>query len=72
MKLSVSLPDYDVEVLDRFAEERGTSRSAALRHAVRLLREEELGDQYEQAWAESGVNAPPEDWGTDLDADRTA
>jgi Arc/MetJ-type ribon-helix-helix transcriptional regulator len=51
MKLSVSLPDEDVEYLDTYAETQGLeSRSAALRKAVRLLRASELGAAYEDAW----------------------
>ena len=53
MKVSVSLPDDDVEFLDRYAVSQGIpSRSAALHRAVRLLRATELGPAYEQAWAE--------------------
>jgi Arc/MetJ-type ribon-helix-helix transcriptional regulator len=53
MKLSVSLPDDDVEFLDRYASARGIeSRSAAVHRAVRLLRSSELGAAYEDAWAE--------------------
>jgi Arc/MetJ-type ribon-helix-helix transcriptional regulator len=53
MKVSVSLPDEDVEFLDRYAASQGfSSRSAALQRAVRLLRATELGPAYEQAWAE--------------------
>jgi len=53
MKLSVSLPDEDVEYLDAYAETQGLeSRSAALRKAVRLLRASELGAAYEDAWTE--------------------
>jgi Arc/MetJ-type ribon-helix-helix transcriptional regulator len=52
VKLSVSLPDDDVAFLDRYAERRGmASRSAALRRAVELLRAEELGPAYADAWA---------------------
>jgi Arc/MetJ-type ribon-helix-helix transcriptional regulator len=51
MKLSVSLPDEDVEYLDAYAEAQGLeSRSAALQKAVRLLRASELGAAYEDAW----------------------
>lgn len=51
MKLSVSLPDEDVEFLDEYAASQGVgSRSAALHRAVRLLRAAELGGQYESAW----------------------
>lgn len=52
MKVSVSLPDDDVEFLDAYAERVGiSSRSAALQKAVRLLRASELGDAYQDAWA---------------------
>ena len=51
MKLSVSLPDGDVEYLDVYARAQGhKSRSAALHQAVRTLRVAELGDYYEDAW----------------------
>jgi len=53
MKVSVSLPDDDVEFLDAYAEAQGfASRSAALHKAVRLLRASELGPSYEKAWDE--------------------
>jgi Arc/MetJ-type ribon-helix-helix transcriptional regulator len=53
MKVSVSLPDEDVEFLDAYAETQGyASRSAVLHKAVRLLRASELGPSYEQAWDE--------------------
>jgi antitoxin MazE9 len=53
MKVSVSLPDEDLEFLDRYAAKEGIgSRSAALHRAVDLLRAAELGPAYEQAWAE--------------------
>lgn len=53
MKVSVSLPDDDVEFLDSYAEREGfESRSAVLHKAVRLLRASELGAAYEDAWAE--------------------
>lgn len=53
MKLSVSLPDDDVEYLDDYARtQRLGSRSAALHKAVRLLRASELGSAYEDAWTE--------------------
>lgn len=53
MKLSVSLPEEDVEFLDAYAEAQGiASRSAAMHKAVRLLRASELGPAYEDAWTE--------------------
>jgi metal-responsive CopG/Arc/MetJ family transcriptional regulator len=57
MKLSVSLPDKEVEFLDKYATEHEESRSATVLRAVRLLREEDLVDQYAaayQEWEESG------------------
>lgn len=53
MKLSVSLPEDDVDYLDSYARSQGLeSRSAALQKAVRLLRASELGSAYEDAWAD--------------------
>lgn len=53
MKLSVSLPEEDVEFLDHYAASQGIgSRSAAVHRAVRLLRSSELGRDYEEAWNE--------------------
>ncbi len=53
MKVSVSLPDADVQFLDNYATEQGfDSRSAVLHKAVRLLRAAELGGDYEDAWRE--------------------
>jgi Arc/MetJ-type ribon-helix-helix transcriptional regulator len=53
MKLSVSLPDEDVEFLDQYAQTQGyESRSAVVHKAVRLLRATELGADYAKAWDE--------------------
>ena len=53
MKLSVSLPDEDVEFLDQYARTQGyDSRSAVVHRAVRLLRSTELGEAYADAWSE--------------------
>ena len=53
MKLSISLPEEDVEILDEFARAAGLpSRSAAVHHAVRMLRLPELEQDYEAAWRE--------------------
>ena len=53
MKVSVSLPDDDVEYLDEYAQTQGfASRSAVLHKAVRLLRASALGPAYEDAWTE--------------------
>ena len=51
MKLSVSLPEDEVQFLDDYAETEGfDSRSAVVLKAVRLLRAVNLGDAYEDAW----------------------
>ena len=53
MKLSISLPDEDVAILDDFARRSGLStRSAAVHHAIRSLRNPELEDDYTAAWEE--------------------
>lgn len=63
MKVSVSLPDSDVEYLDAYAHNQGLgSRSAALQKAVRLLRASELGAAYEDAWTDWGQSEDAEVW----------
>jgi antitoxin MazE9 len=61
MKMSVSLPDEDVEFLDAYAAAQGIpSRSAVVHKAVRLLKASEMGSSYEDAfqdWEESGDEA---------------
>ncbi|MHB8394154.1 MAG: ribbon-helix-helix domain-containing protein [Candidatus Dormibacteria bacterium] len=61
MKVSVTLPEEDVEFLDSYARSQSfLSRSAVLHKAVRLLRGAELGPAYEDAfmeWEESGNSA---------------
>ena len=53
MKVSVSLPEEDVEFLDAYAEAEGIpSRSAVVHKAVRLLKASGLGAAYEDAWDE--------------------
>ncbi|HWE70465.1 MAG TPA: ribbon-helix-helix domain-containing protein [Acidimicrobiales bacterium] len=53
MKVSVSLPDEDVDFVDRYANSHGfASRSAVIHQAVRRLRASELGPAYEDAWDE--------------------
>ncbi|MDA8373527.1 MAG: ribbon-helix-helix domain-containing protein [Actinomycetota bacterium] len=63
MKVSVSLPEEDVEFLDSYAQAQGlASRSAALHKAVRMLQGAELASAYEDAfvsWEDSGDAA---DW----------
>lgn len=53
MKISVSLPEEDVEFLDEYAKTRGIpSRSAAITRAIRSLRMLELSQDYVDAWQE--------------------
>lgn len=51
VKLSVSVSEDDVAVLDDYARTAGlASRSAALQHAIRLLRHVDLEADYTEAW----------------------
>jgi len=64
MKVSVSLPDEDVDFLDAYAEAQGfASRSAVVHKAVRLLRAAELGPAYEDAWQEWSAGSDEALWG---------
>ena len=63
MKLSVSLPDDDVKILDEFVRTAGLpSRSAALQHAVRMLRLRNLEQDYEAAWQEWEASGAQATW----------
>jgi hypothetical protein len=63
VKLSVSLSDDDVAVLDAYVENAGlTSRSAGLQHAIRLLRCPTLEDDYRKAWVEWSDTGEDEAW----------
>ena len=63
MKVSVSLPQDDVEFLDSYAKAQHiTSRSAALHRAVGLLRATQLGHAYEEAWASWADSDDASDW----------
>lgn len=51
MKLSISLSEDDVAVVDAFVEHSGLpSRSAAIQKAVQMLRYPTLEEDYAQAW----------------------
>jgi hypothetical protein len=53
MKLSISLPDEDVDRLDEFARSSGLpTRSAAIQRAIRLLDNADLETEYAAAWDE--------------------
>jgi Arc/MetJ-type ribon-helix-helix transcriptional regulator len=63
MKISVSLPDEDIEFLDQYAQSLGVrSRSAVIQRAVRLLRATELGPAYAEAWQEWQTSGDAETW----------
>jgi antitoxin ParD1/3/4 len=63
MKVSVSLPDDDVEFLDAYAHAQGVpSRSAVLHKAVRLLRGAELAPAYEDAFLSWEESEDAADW----------
>jgi Arc/MetJ-type ribon-helix-helix transcriptional regulator len=63
MKVSVSLPEDDVDFLDSYAHAQGIeSRSAALHKAVSLLRAAQLTTAYEDAWASWTASGDAEAW----------
>jgi Arc/MetJ-type ribon-helix-helix transcriptional regulator len=63
MKVSVSLPEEDVEFLDAYASSKGfVSRSAVVHKAVRLLRASGLGGAYEDAWQEWATGDDGDVW----------
>jgi len=63
MKLSVSVSPEDVALLDDYAVATGLrSRSAALQHAIRLLRHAGLEHDYAAAWAEWDSSGDRASW----------
>jgi Arc/MetJ-type ribon-helix-helix transcriptional regulator len=63
MKVGVSLPGEDVELLDAYAEAHAfPSRSAVLQQAVRALRMDELRESYGPAWDEWADTGEAEAW----------
>ncbi len=53
MKLSISLTDADIALIDQFASEGGfASRSAVVQYALSKLRAHELQGSYAAAWDE--------------------
>ena len=79
MKLSVSLRPTDVEFVDQYLAEHGErSRSAVVRKALELLREQAIGEMYDVAWRQwvedgedkiwdlaVGDGLEPEDWSSE-------
>jgi Arc/MetJ-type ribon-helix-helix transcriptional regulator len=63
MKLSVSLPDGDVEFVDEYARAHGLgSRSGVLHEALTLLRARELSTDYLAAWDEWAADEDTAAW----------
>lgn len=63
VKLSVSLPEDDVDFLDSYVATQGlASRSAAVHTAVRLLKAAELAGAYTAAWDEFAASGEGEAW----------
>ena len=63
MKLSVSLPKEDVDLLDRYVEALGLpSRSAGVQQALRLLLGRDLQRDYEAAWEEWEASGDLQAW----------
>ena len=63
MKLSVSIPEQDVEFIDAYATTHGLdTRSGVVQRALTLLRTADLGDDYAAAWAEWESSGEAEIW----------
>lgn len=63
MKVSISLPADDVEFLDAYAQSQGIeSRSAVVHEAVRMLRDSQLGEAYEEAFTSWHDDAEAAAW----------
>lgn len=63
MKLSISVPQADVDTLDAFARSAGLrSRSAAVQHAIRLLKLPDLEQDYAAAWADWDASGDEDAW----------
>jgi Arc/MetJ-type ribon-helix-helix transcriptional regulator len=62
VKLSVSLADDDLALLDRMAERFEGNRSAAIHEALRVVREQGAREDYEQAILEWESSGDAETW----------
>lgn len=63
MKLSVSLTDEDVALMDDYLGRSGLqSRSAVIRRALQLLRQPDLEEDYAAAWDEWAGSGEQEAW----------
>ena len=64
MKVSVSLSDDDLAILDAYVKSSGLlSRSAGVQKAIRMLRFPALEQDYEDAWAEWSAAGEETVWG---------
>lgn len=63
MKVSVSLDQADLEILDRYVEREGlASRSAGVRTAIRRLHREDPREAYALAWRDWDDSGAASDW----------
>ena len=63
VKLSVSLTDEDVALMDEYLVRSGLkSRSAVIRRALQLLRQPDLESDYAAAWNEWAASGEQEAW----------
>ncbi|MCK0114091.1 ribbon-helix-helix domain-containing protein [Ornithinimicrobium sp. F0845] len=63
MKLSISLSPAEVAALDAYARATGlTSRSAVIQHAIRLLDDPQLEEDYAAAWEEWQESGDADAW----------
>ncbi|CAA9259728.1 MAG: Programmed cell death antitoxin YdcD [uncultured Blastococcus sp.] len=63
MKLSVSLSDDDVAIVDEYVRTSGLrSRSAVIRRALHLLKQPDLEQDYAAAWEEWAATGEQAAW----------
>ena len=63
MKLSVSLTDEDVAIVDEYVRTSGLkSRSAVIRRALHLLHQPDLEQDYAAAWQEWAATGEQAAW----------
>lgn len=65
MRLSIDLSEDDVALLDDYARTAGLrGRSAVIQHALRLLCQADLGQDYVAAWEEWATSGEQLTWET--------
>jgi len=63
VKLSVSLTDEDVALVDEYLSRSGLkSRSAVIQRALHLLRQPDMAEDYAAAWEEWAGSGEQEAW----------